>query len=138
MIEIILFRENNYIINKRPLKIFIDEKFVDYIEPSEKSKKILVENGTELSIKMNSCSSNVINLVDSAYRDGLKINIVSQVQNGFYIFAMILFISSFILHFFMGVISAYFGMVLIIPFFYVAYWYTLGRKNFLRLTKHGL
>ncbi len=135
MKEIILFRENNLIIRQRPLKIFIDGKFIDYVEPSEKSKKLFLENGAELSIKMNSCSSNVINLIDSTNNGKLKINIVSQVQNSFYIFAMILFLSAFFLHFVFGVISAYIGIVLIIPFFYVAYWYTLGRKNFLRLTK---
>jgi len=135
MAEITIIRENNYLIRVRPLKVFIDNNFVDYIEPSDKEKKIIVNNDSSvIEIKVNNNSSNKLKLDESTLKGETKIKVTSQVQNGLLIFIYACFFGGLVLKMF-DVISNYLGLALVTPMFIIVYWQTLGRKNYLRISK---
>ena len=135
MAEITIIRENNYLIRVRPLKVFIDNNFVDYIEPSDKEKKIIVNNDSSvIEIKVNNNSSNKLKLDESTLKGETKIKVTSQVQNGLLIFIYACFFGGLVLKMF-DVISNYLGLALVTPMFIIVYLQTLGRKNYLRISK---
>jgi len=135
MAEITILRENNYLIKVRPLKVFIDNIFVDYIEPKEKEKKIKVNNEASIiEIKVNNNTSNKIKLDESILKGETKINVTSQIQNGLLIIIYACFFGGLVLKMF-NLISNYLGLVLITPMLIVVYWQTFGRKNYLRISK---
>ncbi len=135
MATITIIRENNYLIKVRPLKVFVNDKFIDYIEPNEKIKNLQVDsNSSKLFIKVNNNSSNIINLDKSTLDGSTKIRVTSQIQNGLLIFIYACFFGGLVLKMF-DLISNYLGLALIIPMLIIVYWQTFGRKNYLRLSK---
>ena len=124
-------RENNFLIRPRPLEIFINDKSVDYIEPNQKNKKIDIDdNASKFYIKDNSKSSNIINLNDN----NNNFIVTSQIQNGLFLFIVICFIGGIVL-FLTGYISAYLGFASLLPMCILAYWQTIGKKNYFRISK---
>jgi hypothetical protein len=135
MASITFIRENNYLIKVRPLKVFIDNEFIDYLEPNEKVKTIEVnDQSTNLSIKVNNNSSNNITLNKSILNGSTKIKVTSQIQNGLLLFIYACFFGGLVLNM-LGYISSYLGLALITPMLIIVYWQTFGRKNYLRLSK---
>lgn len=136
MNSITIIRENNYLIKVRPLKVFVNDKFIDYIEPNEKIKTLQVDsNSSKLLIKVNNNSSNIINLDKSTLDGSTKIRVTSQIQNGLLIFIYACFFWAFALKFLGLLTNNYIGIACVLPMFIIAYWQTFGRKNYLRLSK---
>ena len=136
MNTITIIRENNYLIKVRPLKVFVDEKFIDYIEPIEKMKIIQVdENALKLLIKVNNNSSNTIDLDKSVLNGTTKIRVTSQIQNGLFIFIYACFFGALTLKLLGILTNNYIGIACVLPMLIIAYWQTFGRKNYLRLSK---
>lgn len=131
--NITINRFNNLVINRRALKIFINDKFVDYIEPNEKNKKIKINFNDTVYLKMGWCKSNKIK-IEETENNHLELNVTSQIQNGLFIFIYSCFFSSFILKF-ANLINGYIGLALISPLSIIAYWQTFGKNSFLRLSK---
>lgn len=136
MRKIKIIRENNYLTMFRPFKIFVDGKFIDYIEPKEKNKIIEVDsNSFELKIGVNNCESNAIKIdeTNNSLKD-YEFSVTSQVQNGLFIFAFITFFGSIILTSLNLIQNIYLSIVLLLPFCIIGYWQTIGRKKYLRLS----
>ncbi|NCP20981.1 MAG: hypothetical protein GW847_03160 [Zetaproteobacteria bacterium] len=133
MNEITIIRENNFMINKRALKIYIDNEFIDYIEPKQKMKKVNIKNGSEFKVKLDWGSSNTIK-IDKQNNQNLKFNVTSQIQNGLFILIFLSFFGSFILKF-SGLINDHVAIGLVLPLSIIVFWQTIGRKNYLRLTQ---
>lgn len=135
MATLTILRENNYLIKVRPLKVFVDDEFIDYIEPNEKTKNLQVDsNSSKLLIKVNNNSSNIVNLDKSILNGSTKIRVTSQIQNGLLIFIYACFFGGLILKM-LDIISAYLGLALLIPMLIIVYWQTIGKNNYLRLSK---
>ncbi|GAB1856765.1 hypothetical protein MHTCC0001_16010 [Flavobacteriaceae bacterium MHTCC 0001] len=135
MKKIRIKRENNYLTMFRPFKIFINGKFVDYIEPKEKNKVIQVDSSSfELKIGVNNCESNAIKIDDANSSKDYQFSVTSQVQNGLFIFAFITFFGSVILTSLGFIQNIYLSIALLLPFCIIAYWQTIGRKKYLRLS----
>lgn len=135
MKKISLIRENNYMINFRALKIYVDDVFYDYIEPKELEKQIEIKIGKELEIKVKVgwCSSNIIKILPE---DNLKaIRITSQIQNGLFLLIFCSFFLGGILRI-ADIINIHLAFGLQIPLIIIVYWQTLGKNTFLRLTKN--
>jgi hypothetical protein len=135
MKKISLIRENNYMINFRALKIYVDDVFYDFIAPKELEKQIEIESEKELEIKIKVgwCSSNIIKILP---KDNSKtITITSQIQNGLFLLIFCSFFLGGILRI-TDTISTHLAFGLQIPLIIIVYWQTLGKNSFLRLTKN--
>lgn len=132
--EVIIYREKNLLMSRRALEIYVNDEFVDYIEPKELEKKfILDENANSLQIKDGRKSSNIVNLSKSHFNHSkLKISVTTQVQNGLFIFIYICFFASCLLGFLK--INPYLSIALALPMSIIAYWQMIGRKKYFRLT----
>ncbi|MBC3757258.1 hypothetical protein H7U19_02505 [Hyunsoonleella sp. SJ7] len=132
MKEIEIFRENNFQTMHRPFKVYVDGDFIDFIEPKEKTKKFLIEpSSKELKIEVDKCSSNSVKL----NADNLKLNVTSQIQNGLFVFIYTTFFGGLILMMLDVLNNLYLSFALLLPFAIIVYWQTLGRKNYLRISK---
>ncbi len=133
--EIILKRENNFIIKTRALKIYVDDVFIDYIEPNEYDKKIQIADTTKsLYIKLDWCYSNSYTFNENDDKSSLNFRITSQIQNGLFILIYFCFFTGWILYL-INVIELNITMALTSPLAIIVFWQSFGRKNFLRLTK---
>lgn len=133
MKTITFLRENNYLTMHRPYKIFVDNEFVDYIEPKEKEKTIdISDSANQVKIMVNKFSSNSIKLNKG---DVKKINITSQIQNGLFIFISFAFLGGLLSKLFGFLNNNYLLLSLIAPFGIIVYWQTIGKSNYLRISK---
>ncbi len=137
MKELTIIRDNNYLIQFRPLKIFVDGKFLDYIEPKEKSKVILIDDSSNnIKIGVNNCSSNIVTFDSNLeQKNSFKLEVTSQVQNGLFIFIFICFFGGLILKLLNILTNVYLLLATLLPFGIIVYWQTFGKNNYLRLTK---
>ena len=130
-----LIRENNFFTKYRAFKVYIDGKFIDFIEPDEKRKTIEIPNESlKLNIKLDRCSSNTINLQNLNSDSPLNLRITSQIQNGLFIFIAITFFGGGILNM-LGYIGPILGFASIFPMAIIVFWQTIGRKKLMRITK---
>lgn len=133
--EIILKREANFIIKTRALKVYVDDVFIDYIEPNEFHKKIqIADSSRSLFIKLDWCYSNSYIFSDKDNKSSLNFRITSQVQNGLFILIYLCFFTGWILYL-TNIIELNITMALTSPIAIIVFWQTIGRKNYLRLTK---
>lgn len=116
----------------KPYKIFIDDDFIDYLEPSEKNKTINVpDSSKKLKISVNKFSSNIVRLDNKK----ISISVTSQIHNGLFILIFGCFFGSLILKL-LGVLNNYYlGIALLTPMLILVYWQTLGKNNYLRISK---
>lgn len=132
MKHITIITENNFLTMFRPYKIFIDDDFIDYLEPSEKNKTINVpDSSKKLKISVNKFSSNIVALDNKK----ISISVTSQIHNGLFILIFGCFFGSLILKL-LGVLNNYYlGIALLTPMLILVYWQTLGKNNYLRISK---
>ncbi|WP_299157482.1 hypothetical protein [uncultured Tenacibaculum sp.] len=131
--EIVINREKNLLIMPRPLKVYIDGVFIDYIEPFETIKKVNTKNtSSELYIKINNCYSNKVVLDKEINK--VRFNVTSQVQNGLFILIASCFILGWVLLIF-DIINIYLSMAMVSTLAIIVFWQTIGSKNYLRLTR---
>jgi len=132
MKHITIIRENNFLTMFSPYKIFIDDDFIDYLEPSEKNKTINVPDSSKmLKISVNKFSSNIVRLDNKK----ISISVTSQIHNGLFILIFGCFCGSLILKL-LGVLNNYYlGIALLSPMLILVYWQTLGKNNYLRISK---
>lgn len=132
MKDITLVREKNFLTMFSPYKIYIDDEFIDYLEPSEKNKTINVpDSSKKLKVKVNKFSSNiiVINEIES------KISITSQIHNGLFILIFGCFFCSLTLKL-LGILkNNYLGIALLTPMLILVYWQIFDKNNYLRISK---
>jgi hypothetical protein len=131
--EVLFKRDYNLMIKHRSIEVYLNDEFIDYINPKDVDKIIKIEERGRLYLRVNNSSSNVINLNKINETDFLKLSFTSQIQNGLFVFIALTFFGSLLLGFF-DIISVYFRMALMLPFAIIVYWQTLGKKNYLRLT----
>jgi len=136
MVTITLRRKKDYMIVFRALKIYVNDTFVDYFEPDEKEKKILVEEGSEVKVKVDWCSSNIVKISDSNTTKNLSYRISCQIHNGLFVVGFGCFFLGNILNM-LGAINLYMFIALILPFGFIVGWQIFGRNNYLRLSKHS-
>ena len=121
----------------RALKIYINNEFIDYFEPDEKLKKIEVEEGSKLKIKVDWCNSNTVEI---AQRGNQNVNeshsfiISSQIHNGLFILIFGCFITGNCLMI-LDKINPFAYLALISPIAIIVGWQIFGRNNYLRLTR---
>ncbi|MDC6385951.1 hypothetical protein PP180_11280 [Muricauda sp. SK9] len=137
MSTIILKRSKDYMIIFRALKIYVNGEFIDYFEPNEKSKEIVVEAGSTLNIKVDWCSSNTIKISkrenqNIANKDSLIIS--SQIHNGLFILIFGCFIIGNLLMI-LDYINPFAYLALISPIAIIVGWQIFGRNNYLRISK---
>ncbi|NCQ52454.1 hypothetical protein GW796_11375 [archaeon] len=132
MKEIHLYREKNYFIDFKPLKIFIDGIFFDFWEPSDKKKVIKIEDDSKkLVVGVEWCRSNEVDLKMKI----LNFRITSQIQNGLFILIFTTFLLGNLLFFFKLINPhLYFGLTSV-PMMIIVYWQTIGRNKFIRISK---
>jgi len=132
MHTIIVQREKNLLIRFRALKVFIDDEFIDYIEPNEMKKIIRMEDKPKkINLKIDWCSSNEVMIDDF---DSTRLTVTSQIQNGLFIYIFISFFGGGILEL-MGIINPYLGFATALPMTIIVFWQTIGRNNLMRLSK---
>ncbi len=128
-------RENNFFTRFRAFKVFVDEEFIDYIEPDQKVKEVSIPlDATKLNIKLDWCSSNTINLKDIDIHKNISLRVTSQIQNGLFIFITVTFFGGGILNL-LGYINLYMGFATTLPMAIIVFWQTYGRKRLLRISK---
>jgi len=137
MATITLKRNKDYMITFRALKIYVNDTFIDYFEPDEKEKEILVEEGSEVKVKVDWCSSNIIKISKNKglnTSEKQSYNISSQIHNGLFILIFGSFFLGGILKLF-DVISPYMYIALTSPLSIIVGWQIFGRNKYLRLSK---
>lgn len=135
MDKLIIKRTNNYMIRFRALKVFVDDKFVGFIEPNEKCKEIAIETSNhQLRLKVDWCYSNILYLKrdDKGILIPKTIQITSQIHNGLFVLIFGCFITGNILMI-LDNINPFVYLSLISPLSIIVGWQTFGRKNYLRL-----
>lgn len=138
MKEIIFKRNQNLLIKFKPLKVFVDDKFIDYIEPEEWEKTIYInESSKELKVGVHKRLSNTVDLTKSI-PDVKKIGIrvTSQIPNALFIIIYGCFFVACASVIFPSLLNnLYLSAALFSPLFILIYWETIGRKNYLRLSR---
>ncbi|QNK78309.1 hypothetical protein H7F37_04270 [Winogradskyella sp. PAMC22761] len=130
MKELNLNRPFNLMLYPRPLKIYINDVFFDYIEPKEKDKKLSLNIGDTLMVKDHKFISNKIKVDETL--NSIQINCL--IQNGLFIFAFGSFFLSMVSIMFQF-FHPYLNLTMLIPLLIVVYQRTFNRKEFIRLTK---
>jgi hypothetical protein len=138
MKEIIFKRNQNLLIKFKPLKVFVDDKLIDYIEPEELEKTIYInESSKELKVGVHKRLSNTVDLTKSI-PDVKKIGIrvTSQIPNALFIIIYGCFFVACASVIFPSLLNnLYLSAALFSPLFILIYWETIGRKNYLRLSR---
>jgi hypothetical protein len=133
---VVFKRQNNFMIKARALKIYVDDVFVDYINPEELIKKINIsDNSSNVYIKLDWCFSNKHRLNLNGNEDLNSFTITSQIQNSFFLFIYSCFFLGWILRIF-NVINIYTAMALVSTISIIVFWQTFGRNNYLRLSRN--
>ncbi len=133
--EIKIIKKKNYIIKHRALKIFINDKFVDYLDSDENSKIILTDdNSSELFVKVDWCYSNTVKLGSRNLKNTIQLAVNSQIQNGLFIFIYLCTFGGLVLYL-LDIINKNLSIAFASPLLIIVYWQTFGRKKYLRLTK---
>lgn len=135
MPEITIKRNKDFMITFRALKVYINDKFIDYIEPNEHSKKFEVNTDeAKVRVKVDWCSSNTYHCKLGRNKTEI-INVSSQIHNGLFILIFSSFIAGSIFKL-LNLIDPYTYLALFLPLTIIVGWQTFGRNNYLRLSGH--
>ncbi len=135
MTTITLVRQKDYLILFRTLKIYVNHEFVNYFQPNEKIKEIDIENDSDIKVKVDWCSSNIVNFSEGSVRKKEQfISVSSQIHNGLFIIIFGCFITGNILKIF-DLVGPYLYITLVVPIAVIVGQQIFGRNKYLRLTK---
>ena len=124
-----LTKKHNYPIKYNKIKVFINNKFADFLD--DKSKNIACNEGDIIHFEFNKFRSNEV-LISKNLKE---VEVSSSINNGLYITAYVCFFLSLILFLTKFIENYYVYFALLIPMGIVTYTRIINSKDYLNAAK---
>ena len=138
MRKIIFKRNQNLLIKFKPLKVFVDNTLIDYIEPYELEKTIYISDSSlVLKVGVHNRFSNKVEFTKNTSESNTAgFNVTSQIPNTLFIIIYGCFFIACASVIFPSLLNnLYVSGALFSPLLILIYWETFGRENYLRLSR---